>query len=119
MTIFNKADPTKTYNKTDKLPFCPATWERDSLFFFDGKGVENTQGALKIKAGRKDDKHYKFSLSTSDFELEATFPVAHDSIMWMTPLSDDKRKYFATVKKAGIPLDPFTYTYKGQKFSSK
>ena len=34
--------------------------------------------------------------------------------MWITPLSDDKKQFFATVKKAGLPLT-MTYTYKGKQ----
>lgn len=70
---------------------------------------------MKIILGEKDDKSYILSVKSRKLklELEVTFPKQHDSMMWMTPLSDDKTRYFATVKKSGIPLDEFTYSYAG------
>jgi hypothetical protein len=40
-------------------------------------------------------------------------------MMWVTPLSDDKTRYFATVKKSGVPLDAFSYSYNDETFTSK
>lgn len=62
-----------------------------------------------------------FSLQSSSLQLnlQASFPKQHDSIMWLTPLTDDKTRFFATVKKSGIPLDDFTYSYAGENFTSK
>ena len=62
VTIFEKSDPKNTLKTAEKIPFCPSVWERDSLFFFDGKGADNDQGSLKIKAGQKDDKYYSLTI---------------------------------------------------------
>jgi len=40
-------------------------------------------------------------------------PEKHDSMFWMTALSEDQKLYFATSKKLGIPLQNASYTYKG------
>jgi ABC-type siderophore export system fused ATPase/permease subunit len=51
VTLLEKADPINTIRTVEFKPFCPSVWERDSLFFFDGTGVDNDQGSFKIKLG--------------------------------------------------------------------
>lgn len=113
VVILEKENPAKTIKASEFKPFCPAVWERDSLFYFDGKGVENDQGSLRVKLGQHGDDQYRFSVQSDDLRLsiEAKFAKRHDSMMWMTPLSDDLSRFFATVKKSGIPLESFSYTY--------
>jgi hypothetical protein len=46
--------------------------------------------------------------------MSGLLPVKHESIMWVTPLSDDKTRYFATVKEAGHDFIMLSYTYDGK-----
>ena len=41
VTIFEKENPAETTKVAEFKPLCPKVWERDSLFFFDGAGVDN------------------------------------------------------------------------------
>jgi hypothetical protein len=41
VAILEKANPKGTIKTVEFKPFCPSVWERESLFFFDGNGVEN------------------------------------------------------------------------------
>lgn len=70
---------------------------------------------MKVKVGSKDETSFSLSIQASSMGLnmQTTFGKKHDSMMWMTPLSDDKSRFFATVKKSGIPLHEFTYTFAG------
>jgi hypothetical protein len=118
VVILDKSDPRTTRKKVESMPICPAIYERDSLFYFDGKGVENDRGDIKIKVGKKDKLNYTFSLQVESLglKMEADMSVNHDSMMWLTPLSDDKTRYFATIKKSGLPLNAFSYTYDGEVY---
>ena len=52
-----------------------------------------------------------------DFEFEgyAKFD-GHDSMLWVTPLTEDGRLYFASAKKVGVPIFNANYTYHGEQF---
>ena len=50
-------------------------------------------------------------------KFDATFDGKHESMYWVQPLTEDKHTEFVSWKRAGIPLEAFTYTYKGQEYS--
>jgi hypothetical protein len=41
VTMFERANPQYTTKIAEYKPFCPKVWERDSLFYFEGQGVDN------------------------------------------------------------------------------
>jgi hypothetical protein len=78
VSIMEKANPKKTIKTVEYKPFCPSVWERDSLFFFDGKGVDNEQGSFKLKLGEEDKFHiFEFEAKDLELKMEGKFPKHH------------------------------------------
>ena len=74
---------------------------------------------LKVQFRRDDEKESRISVDAEGAQLkfDASFNGAHESLFWAQPMTEDKLTNFHTWKRAGIPLEPFTYTFKGEEFT--
>ena len=72
---------------------------------------------MKVNFKRTEDTASTLSVTSDDLTLAASFNGSHESLYWATPLAEDKLVDFQTWKRAGIPLAPMDYTFKGKKFS--
>jgi len=69
--------------------------------------------SFDYKRSEAKDSYIKVNSKGVDLALEATFDGSHESMFWATPLADDKLTEFHTWKRAGIPLEPFKYSFEG------
>ena len=83
-----------------------------------GADITLTTTNLNVSFKRTEDKSslIKVDSPAAQFSMEATFDGTHQSSYWVTPLTEDITTYFETWKRAGIPLAPFTYTFKGKEY---
>ena len=84
-----------------------------------GTTVHMDTNTLKVDFKRHDTEQSRLTVDASgaELKLDASFNGSHESMYWVQPLADDKLSEFHTWKRAGIALEPFTYTFKGKEFS--
>ena len=83
-----------------------------------GADISLSNPNLNVQFKRTEDisSFIKVDSSSAQFSLEAVFDGTHQSSYWVTPLTEDKTTDFETWKRAGIPLQPFNYTFKGKEY---
>ena len=62
------------------------------------------------------ESHFNVNAREVDLQFDFSFDGAHESHFWATPLADDKLTNFHTWKRAGIPVEPTSYTYAGKEY---
>ena len=83
-----------------------------------GTDIKLEANGMKVNFERKleEGKSSVLSVQTDELRLLAGFNGLHESLYWSQPLTADKKTEFITWKRAGIPLEPFVYDYKGRSY---
>ena len=118
LIIFDKTNPGGTWQKAEDKGFICPSFNRSTLFDFDAPANLKT-GDLQMSVTRIERSLYKIKLSEKgslNLDLEVNFDYEEvPSCVYVTPLTNDLKTYFSSLKKPGLQVVG-SYSYQGKQY---